>query len=191
MSGLEVACFLSHVEAWREVARGRAPYAMICEDDVRIDPKIGKLFDSIEESGPQWDILRLYSRIPKISVHQEVLFEDVEAHVVDKVTMSTVGYLITKPAAKYLLEIAMPISLPLDGYLKQWWLHGLCSKQVWPSMAWPVHENQVESSLHDSREKEKPRSRVVRFQRNFRFQLRQSILRKIYSWKLPTSRQIW
>lgn len=191
LSNGEIACFLSHIEAWKCVAAGNAPYAIICEDDARFDSKVVDLLDALENHEPQWDILRLFSHKHQSPIDKEILLKDVEAYTVEKITMSTVAYIITKPAAKHLIKEVMPFFLPIDGYLKQWWVHGLCSKQVSPSIAWPAQQGHQTSTIQKDRSLRKPAARRKRFLRNLRFQWQQNFLRRKHIKQLPLTRQHW
>lgn len=189
MSDAEVACFLSHMKVWKGICKGDAHIAMICEDDARFDSKIVDLMDALSDCEPHWDILRLYSHRRETPITTEALIEGVEAHVVEKITMSTVAYIITKPAAQHLLNVAAPISLPIDGYLKQWWVHGLCSKQVWPSIAMPAYTGTNHSTIEESRFRQRTKNPVVRLVRNLRFQWYLMRQRKKHIKTLTRSRQ--
>jgi glycosyl transferase family 25 len=189
LSRAEVACFLSHKEIWRRISKGDAPFAMVCEDDARFDSRIVDLLQWLSGREPEWDILRLYSHKRRTPIEVEDLTAGLEAHTVGKITMSTVAYVITKPAARQLLRTRNPVFLPIDGYLKLWGLHGLCSKQVYPSVAWPVQGNSQGSTIEASRSRQKERNPLQRLFKNLRFQWSMARQRRKHLKDMPLTRQ--
>lgn len=55
-----VGCYISHMNVFRNIAEGDAPYGLVFEDDVVIPPSIWKLtVTNIQKIPPDWDIVLL------------------------------------------------------------------------------------------------------------------------------------
>ena len=60
----EVGCFLSHLEAWRRIAAGEAPWAAVLEDDLRVSPALAPLLAATDWIPADADIVRLEANRP-------------------------------------------------------------------------------------------------------------------------------
>lgn len=187
----EIGCYLSHYEVWKVIAKGNAPIAIVFEDDARIADNFLSVLQHVETTKPDWDILRLYSHSRKTPLQSEKFIENHMMLTVENTTMSTVAYIITKEAAQHLSEIALPVNLPVDAFLKRWWMHGLCSKQIWPSVAFPSSEAEESSTIATQRSAGRAINPIVRLWRNARYQFYLKSQRKKHISALPRTRQFF
>jgi len=185
----EIACFLSHLKIWREIAQGSAEMAWVFEDDVSFVTGAREAMLAIETRDRDWDMVRLFC-------HRPIPMEDVRPlhgrHSIAlsrKYPMSTIAYAITKPAAEHLSRIMIPFSLPVDMALKFWWIHGLCTRIVVPSICVPRTDPFSASTLDSDRESHNRMSLAHRFITNLRYQFDMARMRTIHARKFPRQRR--
>lgn len=166
----EIACYLSHIAVWKEIAEGEHPAAFVFEDDATFREDAAGVMTEIARRTPDWDILKLYSDKTKNLFDREFLGSKYCYGVARILPMSTIGYAITKPAAAYMAERACRFSLPVDMDMKQWWNHQACVKIVQPSLCQPSEALQTSSEINQDRERLWAGGDVSRFVRNMRYQ---------------------
>jgi len=187
----EIACFLSHLAMWRRIAEGSDEIAFVFEDDVRLAPAAAEVIASIEDGPIDWDILRLFSMKARPLSDMRAVDDDHQCGLVLMPPVSTVGYAITRPAARHLTQTAMPFFLPVDQFLKHWWMHGLCTRLVVPSICAPANLDHTGSGLQAGRLSMRPGGQIDRFIANLRYQIgyRQDL--RAHADRFPTSRQAY
>lgn len=113
----EIGCFLSHRLAWERVLQGPAEHAFILEDDCDFRPSVANLqlittaFAEAKEI--DWDIFYI-ARNPMLCKNKERISQ----HVV-KVghTWGLIGYVVTKKAARELLQATTTIRHAADTFV--------------------------------------------------------------------------
>ncbi len=166
----EIACYLSHIAVWKEIAQGDHPAAFVFEDDATFEKDAAVVLQEIARRTPDWDILKLYSDKTKNLFDREFLGCGYYYGVARILPMSTIGYAITKPAAAYMAERASRFSLPVDMDMKQWWNHEACVKIVQPPICQPSEALQTSSEINQDRERLWAGGDIRRFIRNTRYQ---------------------
>ena len=165
----EIACYLSHINVWRQIAKGDSAMAFVFEDDVQFAPGIGDILKSIENGPLDWDLLRLYSNKPKPIMQPRPLGTKHAIGSVEKIPMSTIAYAVTRSAARHLADISIPFYLPVDADLKRWWANRLCTKIIDPPVAWPRNADPAPSTLHQGRNAQRGHNLMIRMINNLRY----------------------
>ncbi|WP_419907630.1 glycosyltransferase family 25 protein [Hoeflea sp.] len=185
----EIACFLSHVEVWRTIAEGRADMAWVFEDDISFCENAREVMLEIESGARNWDLVRLYSHKALSLEQAKPLIAGYSIALSRKIPMSTIGYAISRPAAEYLSKTMVPFSVPVDSALKQWWVHGLCTRTVSPSLCEPRRDNATSSTLEGDRKSHKSRNPLDRFLSNLRYQIHLRHMRQSNAAIFPVERK--
>tara|TARA_B110001450_G_C17606478_1_gene475332 strand:- start:354 stop:1121 length:768 start_codon:yes stop_codon:yes gene_type:complete len=124
MRSAEIATFLSHRMCWKKILDDRLDAALIIEDDVNIDINVfyTNLKKALEEIKPG-DFLRL--PISKREKHKVSLRQKKQKTIFKPtlIGLGMQGQIVTKRAAKELLNATQRIDRPVDSYLQLWWLH--------------------------------------------------------------------
>lgn len=187
----EIACYLSHMAVWRKIAEGEAEGGFIFEDDVELVSGAGRVMRAIVERELDWDILRFYSNKPKRLNYRMPIIDGYETGIARKAPGTTIGYAITRPAARHLLETSLPICRPVDVELKLWWRNGLYTRIVSPPLCRP-HERLLDTSdIEPDRKNVRGRSRSLRFVRNLRYQIVYNWLIAYHRFDQPKKRQFF
>ena len=185
----EVACYLSHLRVWQTIAEGSADMAWVFEDDVSFCESARAAMLEIESGERDWDIVRLYSHKALALERVKPLEGRYSIALSRKIPMSTIAYAISRPAADYLYRTMQPISIPVDSALKQWWVHGLCTKIVAPSVCAPRQDTATSSTLDRDRKSHKSKNPVKRFLSNLRYQMYLRRMRLFHSASFPEARK--
>ncbi|WP_170314814.1 glycosyltransferase family 25 protein [Aquibium carbonis] len=185
----EIACFLSHIKVWREIALGSAEMAWVFEDDVSFVAGAREAMLAIEARERDWDMVRLFCSKPVPMEDVRPLYGRHSIALARKYPMSTIAYAITKPAAEHLSRIMMPFSLPVDMALKFWWVHGLCTRIVVPSICVPRTDPFSASTLDSDRESHNRMSPARRFITNLRYQFDTVRMRERHAAEFPRDRR--
>jgi len=115
----EIACFLSHIKCWEIIARGEANCGAIFEDDVLISKDLKNVF-SHAELPSDIDILCIesFNCSVKLKKYGSIDFSDRKAEALVDFQPGSAGYILTKSAAKRLLELSSQgINCPVDHFL--------------------------------------------------------------------------
>lgn len=115
----EVGCFLSHREAWRQIAMGQSRYGLILEDDLIIASNFHELIDAMGSLELDADIVQLEGRPGRYWARKPVKKFDF-GYSVYKLDWSTDGtgcYLLSKEGAARLLKKVKHHTRPIDNIL--------------------------------------------------------------------------
>lgn len=118
MSPGEIGCALSHQAIYRKLIDEDIPYALIFEDDAVISPDILKVLPEIEKHIQPNQLITLERCDFTYKKSRIQLYENYYLAVPYMVKYGsiaqTAGYIITKEAAKKILNINFPIFTPAD-----------------------------------------------------------------------------
>lgn len=181
----EIACFLSHLKVWREIARGPAEMAWVFEDDVLFVAGARDAMLAIESGDRDWDMVRLFCPKPIPMEDVRPLHGRHSMVLSRRYPMSTIAYAVTKPAAEHLSRVMLPFSFPVDMALKFWWVHGLCTRIVTPSICVPRTDPFSASTLDSDRESHNRMGLVRRFVTNMRYQRDMARMRAEHAGDFP------
>jgi glycosyl transferase family 25 len=116
----ELGCFLSHVEAWKQIAESDKEYGLIMEDDVTIAKDFKKkCIEYIAKLPKDWDLFYVGRNCYRF--FEELCYKgksyDDNMFIPDYIGYGTYSYFMTKKCAKRLLKVVFPFSVPVDVYL--------------------------------------------------------------------------
>ncbi|MFN3846841.1 MAG: glycosyltransferase family 25 protein [Paracoccaceae bacterium] len=109
----ELGCYLSHLEAWRQLVASDAKVGLVLEDDVVFHDNFLLAVTAALRASDQWDMLKLNRIRAKMPVPQG----RVQAWQLNAYLGPATGfgaYLITRDLAARLLPKLLPIRLPID-----------------------------------------------------------------------------
>lgn len=139
-----IACWLTHREVMRDLAANGPDMTAVFEDDARFTPEIPGVLKVLETRPFNFDLVSLYRGHPRRPFVPCVSLTD--GHSAGRVRYSdggTVGYVITRPAARHFLETTPRMVLGMDHALLRFWVSGLDTFYVDPPV---VHHG----GAHDS-----------------------------------------
>lgn len=133
----ELGCYLSHIQCLRNFLQTDAPYALILEDDVKLDDNIKGILESAIEHASGWNMLRLSSvnhgkwwPVRKLGSHSLAVCLTREK--------GAGGYLVDRKAASCMVKKLLPMRLAWDIAFDLEWLLGFKTLGVYPL---PVQQN--------------------------------------------------
>ncbi|MEZ5686115.1 MAG: glycosyltransferase family 25 protein [Paracoccaceae bacterium] len=165
----EIACALSHRAIWWRIASSKAPFAMVCEDDMRFLSSPKPFLALAEQVGDHLEdvIIKLDGVVPRgKEIGQLGAWALLSAR---RLPPRTTGYLIGRKAARRLLDqFPATVRRPVDIDLKRYWEHRVPVLVAHPQLV--AEQAGVVSSLSASRAERKAASLVWRFWRNLSYQ---------------------
>lgn len=130
----EIGCYLSHIAVWRRIAEGAAGGGFVFEDDFRAAEDLGEIMTLLSEDRRGWDMIKLFTLDPRPKcVARRDLGSGHEIVVPFRVPSCTLGYGLTREAARRLADRAVPFFRPVDEDHKFFWETGLQVALVLPA----------------------------------------------------------
>lgn len=127
----ELGCYLSHIQCLRNFLETDAPYALILEDDVRLDDNIKDILARAIQHAPDWNMLRLSSvnhgkwwPVRKLGTHSLAVCLTREK--------GAGGYMVDRKAAACMVKKLLPMRLAWDIAFDLEWLLGFKTLGVYP-----------------------------------------------------------
>ena len=127
----ELGCYLSHIQCLRNFLQTDASYALILEDDVKLDDNIKGILESAIEHASDWNMLRLSSvnhgkwwSVRKLGSHSLAVCLTREK--------GAGGYLVDRKAAACMVKKLLPMRLAWDIAFDLEWLLGFKTLGVYP-----------------------------------------------------------
>jgi glycosyl transferase family 25 len=124
LSRTEVGVFLSHRLAWRRIVDDALDFAFIFEDDAQIDPAaFAALLEFVAVERPAWDYVLLPAQpirngTPAASRGGLALLRP------DAPPLRAIAQIVSRAAAKRLLERTLPFDRPIDTLMQMPWVTG-------------------------------------------------------------------
>jgi glycosyl transferase, family 25 len=131
----EIGCYFSHLKAIRAFLASDKEFAIILEDDVLPQIELPAVLKELLALADEWDIVSLFHfhRGGPVVVRQAKEFS-LAVHVAH--ISSAAAYLVSKNAAKKLIQHLEVMRACLDHSLYESWKHGLQLRSVTPM---PIH----------------------------------------------------
>jgi glycosyl transferase, family 25 len=132
--GAEIGCYLSHIQAWRQIAAGDAPGGFIFEDDFDAGADLADVLRLLsDDGGRDWDMVKLFSfDTAPATIAGRALGPRHRIVIPDRVPTCLIGYGVTRAAAAHLESRAIPFFRPVDEDQKFFWETGLRNALVLP-----------------------------------------------------------
>ena len=114
----QIGCFLSHVDAWRKIAEGQAPFGLVLEDDIHLSDATPEFLRDSSWIPSDADVVRLESTGQWLLLDRAAA----KAHnrLVRRVRSAAWGagaYVLTKATASKLLAVEPVLHAPVDDFL--------------------------------------------------------------------------
>ena len=136
MSPGMIGCFLSHYALWEHLVETGTPYAIVLEDDTRLDDGFPAVIESVMAANVNWDVA-LLSVKKRYAVDRVVAPLGAGRSLVRhkrRVGGGTRGYIIRLEAAQVLLHYCWRVRAPMGWLHGEWWLSGLTYLAVEPAV---------------------------------------------------------
>ncbi len=134
ISPAEIGCFLSHRKCWQIIADGPAPFALIAEDDLGINPIIWTdVLRLIERHADADSFIRIpvkESETPAFTLGTEGIARLFVPRVIG---LQTVCQIVGRRAARRLLAASAIIDRPVDTFLQMHWATGQAIHTILPN----------------------------------------------------------
>jgi GR25 family glycosyltransferase involved in LPS biosynthesis len=134
LSPAEVACFRSHRKCWQRIVDEDLDAAFILEDDVEFDPDF--FFRAVNLAihvVQQGDFVRFPQKQRQIRGDTLAQDGDIRLTLPARIELGMIAQIVTKEAAKRLLQNTSVFDRPVDCFLQMPWKHGARVLSVWPS----------------------------------------------------------
>ena len=127
MAAGELGCFKSHIQIWQEIVSRKLDYALVVEDDIKLDPKRFKqAFDLALGFLGQHGFIQFQTRPNKGKGNRWIgLKGEIEIYQNLIIPRRTSAQLVSYNAAKELLRFSDRIDRPVDGMLQLYWETGV------------------------------------------------------------------
>ncbi|WP_417806600.1 glycosyltransferase family 25 protein [Thioclava sp.] len=131
----EIGCYLSHIEAWRQIAEGSAEGGVIFEDDFEANETLRPVIEALSADGARdWDMVKLFTLDPQVALAQaRDLIPGIRIGIPYRVPTCLIGYALTRSAAQRLLAQTTSFFRPVDEDQKFVWETGLRVALVLPA----------------------------------------------------------
>jgi len=131
----EIGCFLSHYALWRHLVDTGTRYAIVLEDDARLEDGFPAVIHDLMSMRGDWDVVMLSpKRIYAVDREIAALSTDRRLVRFARRVAGAVGYLIRLEAAEDLLHYCWRIRAPIDWLYPEWWKNGLRVYAVVPAI---------------------------------------------------------
>jgi GR25 family glycosyltransferase involved in LPS biosynthesis len=136
MTKKEIACYLSHYQLYTHICAQDKEFAVILEEDARIDDNFYNVVRTLPYIDWEWDVVRLSAHNPN-GMGKELchITGNHFLHRLRKPLSDSVATLVSKKALKRLIEKLWLIEMPLDTACERWWETDLRYLCVFPFVA--------------------------------------------------------
>jgi glycosyl transferase, family 25 len=128
----EIGCYLSHIAALRAFLATDEEYALIGEDDVRLQVDLEAVLESALRYADHWNILRLSGLSNGRPMRVARLAGGYSLNVSIGRMKGLGAYVVDRTAARRWAEGALPMWLPIDHALDREWFGGLRAFSILP-----------------------------------------------------------
>ena len=117
----EVACYASHLAAWRSLVDSGDAARAVFEDDVEPDADLPAVLDAVGRLPMDWDIVKLIGRTRESVDERRPLTDGRELISYRRTPSLTGAYVISAAGARKLLAARREFGRPVDVDLRHWW----------------------------------------------------------------------
>lgn len=117
----ELGCYLSHIKCWQKIVDEKLDYAVILEDDFKLDSSF-EHFQTVLSQLQNWDYMRIaYSSRNVPIVDRQAINDEYDLVYYKKVPINTLAQVVSFNGAKKLLQHSKTIFRPVDVDMKHQW----------------------------------------------------------------------
>lgn len=175
LSDGEIGCYLSHIRCWEKIIADKLDFALILEDDVKLDESLVTYIQCLSSSVADWDYINLSSgHNSKKFIDNMKLTDKLSLQRGLKMPSTAAGQLISFSGAQKLLSHTYPLARPVDVDLQHWFERTLRWFSVNPL---PVVQNDFESDINKAGNRKSIKSNgLSRFRQKiyYEFQIRKN-----------------
>ena len=128
----ELACYLSHLKALQAFLESDAEHALICEDDLFLQPALEDVLTAAFEDASSWNILRLTGLGSGVAIPVRKLTDHYSLCLQLGRLKGAGAYLVDRKAAALFVRKLLPMWLPWDHAFDREWVLGLKALSVSP-----------------------------------------------------------
>ena len=129
----EIGCFLSHRQIWAEIVHRDLDYAIVFEDDVKLDPAVfPDALDLAVRHVQSFGVVQLQNRHPRGPARLIDVQGKCQLSFPTLTPVRLSAQLISRWGAEKLLEKAGTFDRPVDTYVQSHWFTGLRPGVVYP-----------------------------------------------------------
>ena len=128
----EVACYLSHMKAIQAFLKTNEEHALICEDDIFVNPDLENVIAAALQERTSWNILRLTGLYLGNTVSVKKLTGEYSLAVQLGRLKGAGAYILDRKAAEAFVKHLLPMWLPWDHAFDREWFFGLKALSVTP-----------------------------------------------------------
>lgn len=130
----EIACFLSHRRCWEMIAEGDAPYGLVAEDDMTVDPiPFAAALDLAGRYADEDSFIRLPAKARERASGAIARQGGAALFLPRTIGLQAVCQIVGRKAARRLLEVSTVIDRPVDTTLQMHWVTGQRVMTILPS----------------------------------------------------------
>ena len=131
----QIGCLLSNYALWQHLVETKTPYAIILQDDARLEDGFAAIIEEIMKADAEWDIVQIAPK-RQYRIDRVLAVLDGCRRLVRyrRRVGGAVGYLIRMEAAEALLHYCWRIRAPIDWLYAEWWQNGLVFLAVDPAI---------------------------------------------------------
>jgi glycosyl transferase, family 25 len=116
----ELAIVHTHLAAYRRMLDEHIPALVLAEDDAEPSADLSDVLAAVDALPADWDVVTLYSMYPwsdPVPIDDRVFADRYRVCRYRRTTMGTQCYMISAHGAQRMLDVALPIRLPIDEML--------------------------------------------------------------------------
>ena len=115
----EIACFLSHREAWKAISEDTFSWGVVVEDDVHISSALSTWLTDTSWIPTDADIVKMeaYPNHKFCCLKSDISIGDRTIYRMRSTLLGAGAYLISRKICKYLVSENLQINMPVDNYL--------------------------------------------------------------------------
>ena len=130
----EIACYLSHRRCWDIIAKGDAPYALVAEDDMTVDPvPFAAALDLAGRYANEDSFIRFPAKTRERANGAIARQGGAALFMPRTIGLQSICQIIGRNAARRLLDISPVIDRPVDTTLQMHWVTGQRVLTILPS----------------------------------------------------------
>ncbi|MEL7257360.1 MAG: glycosyltransferase family 25 protein [Pseudomonadota bacterium] len=130
----EIGCFLSHRQIWAEMQTRDADAALIIEDDADVDARVfSAALKMARQHIDTLGYIQFQTRPPKGNAHLIDTIGEARLVVPQEAGLRTTAQMVSKTAARHLLDRSVAFDRPVDTFVQSHWHTGLRPAMIYPS----------------------------------------------------------
>lgn len=170
LSKNEIACFLSHRKCWQTIIDQNLDAALILEDDTKLSADFNDRIAEVIAILKDGDFIRLPFRSNKEFGETVNATANMTLIKPIPIGLGMVAQIVTKEAARKLLQATQKFDRPVDTTLQMSWI-----TKLQPLAAFPVLVSENSAQLGGS---------TIQHNKSFKDKFVREILRPLYRWKI-------